>query len=186
MWVSVHVCVCVCVCVCVNRVFLLWKEYKCKDVKTTLNKTGVPIEIRRRNLSNKVPSVTKSMSGLVDWHIDTNVSEEIDVWDRDRGFHWNVSNYVPKYTVSYSKRPLYSCTKQHASSLATPQLTSVLRVWSQVRRDRVCGGPNSVSVTLVSCASHLLKPPLRWTLCCWNSVWGPRSKTATDVGWKAT
>ena len=127
-------------------------------------------------------SLATSISSLVDWHIDTNVSEEIAVWDRDRGFYRNVRNYVPKYTVSYSIRPLYSCTKQHASSLATPQLTSVLRVWSQVRRDRACVWAQTVwalrrlalprtywshhwdglCAAETVCEVHVVKLPLMW------------------------
>jgi hypothetical protein len=124
---------------CVNRVFLLWKEYKCKDVE---RKCLIKLVSRSRYEGDtsriRSKALPTSMSNLVDWHIDTNVSEEIVVWDRGRGFYRNVNNYVPKYTGSYSTRPLYSRTKQHASSLATPHLTSVLRLWSRVRRDRVC------------------------------------------------
>ena len=180
-------------CVWVNRVFLLWKEYKCKNLgRKCLIKLVSPSRFKGDISRIRSQALPISMSSLADWHmiprcrrkllseIQIGGSTEqsvtmyqntrchipqdhyIHVWDTDRGFHWTLSNYVPKYTVSYSTRPLYSCTKQHASSLATPQLTSVLRVWSQVRRDgaRVW----AQTVRALRCASHLLQPPLRWTL----------------------
>ena len=175
-------CVYVCACVCELCLPALKRIQTQRRGKKMLTKTGVPNEIRRRHLSNKVPTITNTMSSLVDWHIDTSVSEEIAVWDRDRGIHRNVSNYVPKYTVSYSCT--YSCTKQHASSLATPQLTTLLRVWSQVRRDRSCVWAQTMWTLLclaaprtycsrhwdglcaaeTVCEVHAVKLPLMWAV----------------------
>jgi len=52
------VCVCVCVCVCESCLPTLKRIQMQRRGKKMLNKTGVPIVIRRRHLSNKVPSVT--------------------------------------------------------------------------------------------------------------------------------
>jgi hypothetical protein len=175
--------VCECVCVCVNRVFLLWKEYKRKDAeRKSLIKLVSWSRFEGDTSRIRPQALPTSMSSLADWHIDTNVSEEIAVWDRDKGLYQKDRNYVPKYTVSYSIRPLYSCTKQHASSLASPQLTSVLRVRSQVRRDRACVWAQTVwalrwlaapstywshhwdglCVAETVCEVHVVKLPLMW------------------------